>query len=89
MDADRLGVVIGLGEVLQHLGPVVHVDLGGLLDIVLGHHQLLMKTPGAGLSSAVTLSLGRSWLIPLGKLLDKLLPNSHRQVKRRGGRWGQ
>ena len=47
VDADGLGVVIGLGEVLQHLGPVVHVDLGGLFDIVLGHDQLLMKTPGA------------------------------------------
>ena len=35
VDADRLGVVISLGEVLQHLGPVVHVDLGGLLDIIL------------------------------------------------------
>ena len=65
MDADRLGVVIGFGEVLQHLGPVVHVDLGGLLDIVLGHHQLLVKTPGAGFSSAVTFSLGSARVIPL------------------------
>ena len=89
VDADGLGVVIGLGEVLQHLGPVVHVDLGGLLDIVLGYHQLLMKTPSAGLSSAVTFSLGRPRLIPLRELLDKLFPNSHRQIERSWGRWGQ
>ena len=89
VDADRLGVVIGLGEVLQHLGPVVHVDLGGLLDIVLGYDQLLMKTPGAGLSSAVTFSLGCPRLIPLRELLDKLFPNSHRQIERSWGRWGQ
>ena len=47
MDGDGLGVVIRLGEVLQHLGAVVHVDLGRLLDIVLGHDQLLVETPGA------------------------------------------
>ena len=65
MDGDGLGVVIRLGEVLQHLGPVVHVDLGGLLDIVLGHDQLLMETPGAAFPPVVTLPLGCSWLIPL------------------------
>ena len=47
VDGDGLGVVIRLGEVLQHLGAVVHVDLGRLLDIVLGHDQLLVETPGA------------------------------------------
>ena len=40
-------VIIGLCKVLQHLGAVVHIDLGRLLDIVLGHDQLLVETPGA------------------------------------------
>ena len=34
MDADGLRVVIRLGEVLQHFGAVVHVDLGGSLDVI-------------------------------------------------------
>ena len=89
MDADGLRVVIRLGEVLQHLGPVVHVNLGCLLDIVLGHDQLLVQTPGAGLPPAVPLSLGRPRLVPLRELQHKLLPDRRRQTKRGGGRRGQ
>ena len=89
MDRDGLGVIIGFREILQHLGPVVHVNLGGFLDIVLGHHQFLVQTASAALSSVMSLSLGCSWFIPLRELLYKLFSDRCSQSNGRWGWWGR
>ena len=86
VDGDVLGVVIGFREILQHLGPVVHVQLGGLLPIVGGDHQLLVQTPGAALPSAVAFLGVVIGVVPLGELGCELFPYCLRQSEG-GRRW--
>ena len=79
VDRDGLGVVIGFGEILHHLGSVVHVQLGGLLAVVGGDDQFLVQAPGAALPPAVslldTIAVG---VVPLRELRRELLPDGGR-----------